>query len=128
MLSIPKGSPSYTLDNPDTVSVCPPSFAESQFEVVLRRQRTRHRKNGGFKIHVSPSCFSILSNDFELTAWGTVSYVTLSDEDLRKGARAVKEHEERPIFGPWMASAVAANEVFGSVFYAFPPVAAAAGV
>ena len=112
----------------DTVSVYPPSFAESQFEVILRRQRTRHRTNGGLKLTASPSRFLTLSNDFEFAGWGNVSYIELSDEDLRKGEETIKRDKEGPILGPWMASAVEANEVFGSVFYAFPPVAAAAGV
>lgn len=40
----------------------------------------------------------------------------------------MKEDKEGPVLGPWIASAVAANEVFGSVFYAFPPVVAVAGI
>lgn len=57
-----------------------------------------------------------------------MSYIELSDADIMKGEEVIKREKDAPIFGPWIASAVAANEVFGSVFYAFPPVVAVAGV
>ena len=109
-------------------SVLLPSFAESQFDVILRRQRPRLKENGGLKMTASPSRFHTLSNDFEFAGWGSVSYLELTEDDIRKGEETGKQDKSVPILGPWMASAVAANEVFGSVFYAFPPVIASAGI
>lgn len=117
-----------TVTSPNPAPVYPPSFSESQSDANPHRLRTRQRTKGGLKLTTSPSRFLILSNDFEFAGWGSVFYVEFSDEDLRKGEEVVKQDREGPVFGPWMASAVAANEVFGSVFYAFPPVVAAAGV
>ncbi|KAL5497753.1 hypothetical protein ACEPAH_2684 [Sanghuangporus vaninii] len=105
-----------------------PSFAESQFDFILRRQRSRHKENGGLKLTASFSRFNTLSNDFEFARWGSVSYLEFTEDDVRKGEETIKQDKSGPVLGPWMASAVAANEVFGSVFYAFPPVIASAGV
>lgn len=80
------------------------------------------------KSSTSPSRFNTLSNDFEFAGWGSVSYIELRNADISKGEEVIRRGKDTPIFGPWIASAVAANEVFGSVFYAFPPVAAVAGV
>ncbi|KAI5116511.1 hypothetical protein M0805_001866 [Coniferiporia weirii] len=99
----------------------------AQFDIILRRQRARPQQNGGLKFSASPSRFQLLSNDFEFSGWGSVSYLLLSSDDLQKGEITVKQDKGGPVLGPWTASAVAANEVFGSVFYAFPPVIAVAG-
>ena len=112
--------------NPD--SDHPPSFAESQFDVIRRRQRTRYTQSGGLKVTASPSRFLNLPDDHEFAGWGTVSYLELTDEDIQRGEAVLKADNDSPIFGPWTASAVAANEIFGSVFYAFAPVVAVAGV
>lgn len=106
----------------------PPSFAESQFDIILRRQHTRNTASGGLKLSSAPSRFLNLSDAFEFAGWGTVSYLELSAENLQHGELSVLEDVHRPILGVWMASAVAANEVLGGVFYALPPVVAVAGV
>ena len=104
-----------------------PTFTGSHVDAILRRQTLRQRL-GELKSSKSPSRFSVLSNDFEFAGWGSVSYLDLRPSDIQKGEDVVGSEKDSPIFGPWMASSVAANEVFGSVFYAFPPVVAAAGV
>lgn len=112
----------------DVSSLHPPSFSESQFDVILRRQRPRHRHAGGLKLTSSPSRFLSLSNEFEFAGWGSVSYIELSNDDLQRGETRIQEDNDEPILGSWMASAVAANDLFGGVFYAFPPLVAIAGI
>ncbi|TDL27804.1 hypothetical protein BD410DRAFT_893978 [Rickenella mellea] len=106
----------------------PPSFAESQFDVILRRQRARRVNSGALKFTDSPSRFLNLSNDFEFAGWGTVTYTELSADDLRGGELTIQNDHGHPILGEWMASAVAANDVLGSVFYALPTLVSVAGV
>lgn len=109
-------------------SIRPPSFAESQFDVILRRQRARTRHDGGLKLTASPSRFHNLSNAFEFAGWGTVSYLELPPEEYRQAESTAMKDNDRPLMGPWMASSVAANDIFGGVFYAFPPIVASAGI
>ncbi|KAH8112836.1 amino acid permease-domain-containing protein [Phellopilus nigrolimitatus] len=116
--------PQIELTTPVKYPIQPPSFGKSQYDTILRRQRT----NSPLKSTNSPSRFQSLSGDFEFAGWGIVSYLELSPTDIQRGEEAVKQDKKGPVLGPWEASAVAANEVFGSVFYAFPPVVAASGV
>ena len=74
------------------------------------------------------SRFHNLSNDFEFAGWGSISYLRLSPDQINEGGKDVEDEKCNPLLGPWMASAVAANEVFGSVFYAFPAVVLVSGV
>ncbi len=112
----------------DITSIHPPSFAESQFDVILRRQRVRFRKHNGLKVTTTPSRFVHICDHSEFAGWGSVSYLDLTPEDISSGEAICKADTEAPIIGPWTASAVAANDVCGSVFYAFPAVVAVAGV
>ena len=102
----------------------PPSFASSQFDIILRRQRQRQ----GLKLTNVPSRFLNLSHDFEFAGWGSVSRVKLSPEDYFKGEATVKSAREGRILGQWTASALAANDILGGVFYTLPAVFAVAGV
>lgn len=112
----------------DTSSTHPPSFSESQFDVILRRQRVRNRKHNGLKVTATPSRFVHACDHFEFAGWGSVSYLDLTPEDISLGEAKCKTEAEAPVVGPWTASAVAANDVCGSVFYAFPAVVAVAGI
>ncbi|KLO06622.1 hypothetical protein SCHPADRAFT_923138 [Schizopora paradoxa] len=112
----------------DASSIHPPSFSESQFDVILRRQRPRSRKHNGLKVTATPSRFVHACDHFEFAGWGSVSYLDLTPEDISFGEAKCKIVAEAPTVGPWTASAVAANDVCGSVFYAFPAVVAVAGV
>ncbi len=99
----------------------PPSFAQSQFDVILRRQVCRQTHSGALKLNAAPSRFLNLSNKFEFAGWGNVSYLELSPQDLQTGDNLICKERDGPVLGEWMASAVAANDVLGSVFYALPP-------
>lgn len=96
--------------------------------VILRRQHSRSQPFGGIKLTTSPSRFHNLSNDFEFAGWGSVSHLQLREDQIMDGEVSVQSEKHVPPLGAWMASAVAANEVFGSVFYAFPAVVLVAGV
>jgi hypothetical protein len=111
---------------PDTTldSDCPPSFESSQFAVVYRRQR----KPSNLKIMHTPSRFIHLSNAFEFAGWGEVKRVVLSEEDMAVGDSTMESFTQQRILGQFTASALAGNDVLGSVFYAFPAVVAQGGV
>src|SRR5882672_4193393 len=61
----------------------PPSFVESQFYVILRRQRYRLNHKNALKFTNRPSRFHTLSNDFEFAGWGSVQYLELSEDNIR---------------------------------------------
>ncbi|KZT26173.1 hypothetical protein NEOLEDRAFT_1177956 [Neolentinus lepideus HHB14362 ss-1] len=108
--------------------VNPPSFADSQFDIVLRRQRVRPREGGGVKPTAIPSRFLNLSNEFEFSGWGTVSTVFLTREDLLHGEETLQHRRRGKILGQFTASALSGNDVFGSVFYVLPAIVAVSGV
>jgi hypothetical protein len=109
---------------PNFTNDLPPSFASSQFDVILRRQRHRD----GPKLSNIPSRFLNLSNDFEFAGWGSVYRIQLSHDDYASGEAAVKAVKEAKVLGKWTASAVAGNDILGGVFYALPAVVAVSGV
>ncbi|KAE9408697.1 AAAP amino acid permease [Gymnopus androsaceus JB14] len=106
----------------------PPSFDESQYDIILRRQRVRPPTGPSLKSTTVPSRFLNLSNDFEFAGWGTYSKIQLEDADYVAGEARVKERNEIKILGQFTASALAGNAVLGSVFYAIPAVVAVASV
>ncbi|RDB17279.1 hypothetical protein Hypma_001728 [Hypsizygus marmoreus] len=106
----------------------PPSFAESQFDIVLRRQRLRPKEGGGIKLTALPSRFLNLTNDFEFAGWGSFMNVTLSKDDHQVGEQRLQELRRQQILGQFTASALAGNAVLGSVFYALPAVVAVSSI
>ncbi|KAF8606430.1 hypothetical protein BDV93DRAFT_594682 [Ceratobasidium sp. AG-I] len=102
----------------------PPSFAQSEFETIIRRQRnnTPH----GLKVVSAPSRFPHLDNDWEFSGWGSVSYSQITSEQLHEAEKRVSQTEVQ--MGQFRASSISGNGVVGSVFYAFPAVAAAASI
>jgi hypothetical protein len=95
----------------------------------LRRQSTLDPSwDSGIKVTATPSRYHNLSNDFEFAGWGTIKRLEPTKEQIRIGDGIVQADRSTSLPGPWVASAVAANEVFGSVFYAFPAVVIVAGV
>jgi hypothetical protein len=97
--------------------------------VVLRHQSSSDPSwNSDIKLTTSPSRYHNLSNDFEFARWGTIKRLEPTKEQIRIGDEIVQADRSTSLPGPWVASAVAANEVFGSVFYAFPAVVIVAGV
>ncbi|GLB39740.1 putative amino acid permease [Lyophyllum shimeji] len=106
----------------------PPSFRDSQFDVILRRQRMRPTEGGGLKLTALPSRFLNLPNDFEFAGWGSVSRITLDKEDQKAGEERLSEIRGQSVLGQFTASALAGNAVLGSVFYALPAVVAVSSV
>ncbi|EKM78341.1 hypothetical protein AGABI1DRAFT_75891 [Agaricus bisporus var. burnettii JB137-S8] len=107
---------------PDTGA--PPSFESSQFAVIYRRQR----KTNSLKITRTPSRFIHLPHAFEFAGWGEVRRVVLSEEDVAVGQSSLESLKRRRVLGQFTASALAGNDVLGSVFYAFPAVVEQGGV
>lgn len=107
----------------------PPSFSNSQFATILRRQRLRPPDNSGIKNYPTfPSRFIHLTNSFEFAGWGSVTRLKLSDEDYRVGKARIEASKASKLLGQFTASAVVGNAILGGVFYTIPAVAAAAGV
>lgn len=107
----------------------PPTFRDSQFGIILRRQRYRPPDNSGLKSHTGiPSRFINLSNAFEFAGWGSISHLKLTHADREAGERAIAKRKSEKVLGQFTAAALAGNAVLGSVFYAFPAVIIVAGV
>lgn len=104
----------------------PPTFGESQYDVILRRQRVR--PVGGLKVPAIPSRFLNLSSDFEFAGWGSISNIKLSADDGIFGEEVVSRAKREKVLGQFTASALAGNAVLGSVFYALPAVVVVSGV
>ncbi|KAG6917339.1 hypothetical protein DXG01_002910 [Tephrocybe rancida] len=105
----------------------PPSFRDSQFDVILRRQRLRP-KEGGKKLTALPSRFLHLPNEFEFAGWGSLTRMTLTENDQKAGEDRLQGIRRRRVLGQFTASALAGNAVLGSVFYALPAVVAVSTV
>jgi hypothetical protein len=106
---------------------CPPSFTQSQFDIVLRRQRVRP-PDGGLKISYLPSRFLNLPNQFEFAGWGSVTRLKLEAQDHARGEEALKASRNDKVMGQFMASALAGNDILGGVFYTIPATFAVASV
>ncbi|KAH0831219.1 amino acid permease-domain-containing protein [Lanmaoa asiatica] len=111
---------------PTVQSVIVNTSDEVQFDIVLRRQRTR--TSGKPKFKAVPSRFLNLSDDFEFAGWGSIFRIALSRDDLSHGHNALLELRNQRVLGQFAASALAANDILGGVFYTIPSVFAIAGV
>ncbi|OJA13239.1 hypothetical protein AZE42_12534 [Rhizopogon vesiculosus] len=107
-------------------SLYPPSFHQSQYDIVLRRQRAH--QEGKPKFTGVPSRFLNLTNDFEFAGWGSISRLKLAPEDISQGELKHNSFREQQVLGQFTASALAANDILGGVFYTLPSVVAVAGV
>ncbi|KAB5594854.1 Transcription-associated protein 1 [Ceratobasidium theobromae] len=112
-------------------SQAPPSFAQSEFETIIRRQRNNNPH--GLKMVSAPSRFPHLDNDWEFritllaySGWGSLSYEELAQEKLIEANHRIIEPEIQ--MGQFRSSSISGNGVVGSVFYAFPAVAAVASI
>ncbi|KAG8746440.1 hypothetical protein FRC11_012703, partial [Ceratobasidium sp. 423] len=101
----------------------PPTFAQSEFETIIRRQRVGGPN--GYKFIPTPR-FPRVGNEWEFSGWGKVSYTEINDEQLKEAHQRIIEPETE--MGQFRASSISGNGVVGSVFYAFPAVAAAASI
>lgn len=104
----------------------PPTFQESQFDVILRRQR--RRGTGDLKLTTVPSRFLNLSNAFEFSGWGSTVKTKLDPAAEEAGQERVQRLKDQKILGQFTASALAGNAVLGSVFYALPAVVGVASI
>jgi hypothetical protein len=109
-------------------SMDPPSFRESQFDIILRRQRLRPKDGGGLKLPGVPSRFLNLSSDFEFAGWGSFSKLKLNTEDHRAGEDRLQAIRSEKILGQFTASALVGNAVLGGVFYTLPAVVVVSNV
>ncbi|KAJ3877659.1 AAAP amino acid permease [Lentinula edodes] len=114
--------------HPPLASPNPPSFDESQFDVILRRQRVRPPLGPSRKSTTIPSRFLNLSNEFEFAGWGSFINLRLEASDYEAGEARIKMNDGMKILGQFTASALAGNAVLGSVFYALPAVVGVASV
>lgn len=103
-----------------------PQSNHSHFDIVLRRQHSR--KEGKPKFTAVPSRFLNLTNDFEFAGWGSISHLTLTHQDICHGEAELNVFREEQVLGQFTASALAANDILGGVFYTLPSVVAVAGV
>ncbi|KAH9970461.1 amino acid permease-domain-containing protein [Russula compacta] len=103
----------------------PPSFAQSEFYTIVRRQR-RERGGDSLKMKVSHSRVPQLNTEWEFSGWGSMRYLDISLEDQRDAEQRLSAPRE--VLGHLSAMSVSGNDVSGSVFYAFPLVFAAAGI
>ncbi|KAJ7057410.1 hypothetical protein C8F01DRAFT_1372095 [Mycena amicta] len=107
----------------------PPSFTESRFDIILRRQRQRPPDGGGIKQPLVPaSRFLNLSASFEFAGWGSLTRLKLTTEEHSSGERRLQEIHRGRVLGQWLGAALPGNAVLGSVFYALPAVVAVSGV
>ncbi|KDR77023.1 hypothetical protein GALMADRAFT_425547 [Galerina marginata CBS 339.88] len=107
----------------------PPSFQDSQFAIVLRRQRLRPADNSGLKTgNAYPSRFINLTNSFEFAGWGSITSLKLDTRDHDEGNARIESLRRGHVLGQFTASALAGNAVLGSVFYALPTVVAVGGI
>ena len=107
-------------------SAGPLTSDQVQFDIILRRQRAR--TSGKPKFKAVPSRFLNLSDDFEFAGWGSIFRTTLSRDDLLHGHNAILDLRNQCVLGQFAASALAANDILGGVFYTIPSVFAISGV
>ncbi|KAK0205192.1 amino acid permease-domain-containing protein [Desarmillaria ectypa] len=106
----------------------PPSFHDSHYDVILRRQRNRPKDGGGLKYTTVPSRFLNLCGEFEFAGWGSFFQFKLDATERDAGESRVRNARDAKVLGQFTASALAGNAVLGSVFYALPAVVAVASV
>ncbi|KAJ6545319.1 hypothetical protein B0H19DRAFT_1266777 [Mycena capillaripes] len=112
-----------------TQPVDPPTFRESRFDIILRRQRTRPPHGGGLKDTLATSSrFLNLSSDFEFAGWGSFLKLKLTEEDHTVGKERLQRIRHARLLGQFTGTALPGNAVLGSVFYALPAVVAVSGV
>ncbi|KAJ7159241.1 amino acid permease-domain-containing protein [Mycena crocata] len=118
-----------TQHRPPSASADPPSFRESQFDIILRRQRTRPRDGGGLKHTLATSSrFLNLSSDFEFAGWGSFIKLKLTSTDHAVASERLQRIRSARLLGQFTGTALPGNAVLGSVFYSLPAIVAVCGV
>ncbi|KAJ7779689.1 hypothetical protein B0H16DRAFT_1499600 [Mycena metata] len=106
-----------------------PTFRESQFDIILRRQRARPRDGGDLKDTLATSSrFLNLSSDFELAGWGSFSKLKLTAEDHTVGEERPQRIRCAQLLGQFTGTALPGTAVLGGVFYTLPAVLTVCGV
>ncbi|KAI0047380.1 hypothetical protein FA95DRAFT_1559224 [Auriscalpium vulgare] len=123
---LPFPSP-MAVDLADAHSLRPPSFAQSEFQTIVRRQRRDGNDPEGLKSRrTRRRAPQVEDSQWDFAGWGTMRYLEISPEEVRNAEARIGEPQT--MLGVLAASSVAGNGLSGSVFYAFPLVAAAAGI
>ncbi|GAA5879607.1 hypothetical protein JCM3774_004283 [Rhodotorula dairenensis] len=134
-----------------------PSYAESEWIEIIRRQRARPGA-GTLKLPQNFTSSSTapspvlgsetpdggqtypplaskgppqLANEWEFSGWGSVSFLELDQAEIDAAVQRREEDKRRnghETLGAWLASGVAGVAVAGSPLYAFPSLVAVAGV
>lgn len=101
----------------------PPSFAESEFQQIQKRQKM-DKRNNLLKWSNVPSRYPNLSNAWEFAGWGSTYYMELetSDKDSYQN-----EKSKRTLIGQWRATSIAGNDLIASVLYSIGPCVLQAG-
>ncbi|KAI0062936.1 hypothetical protein BV25DRAFT_1855218 [Artomyces pyxidatus] len=109
-------------DTSDPNSITPPSFARSEFQTIVRRQRHGNDPEG-LKIRHSRPRSPHSNTEWDFAGWGSMRYLEIPLEDLQP-----RVNTPHMLLGQLAALSVAGNDMAGGVFYTFPLVAASAGV
>ncbi|KAF9453356.1 AAAP amino acid permease [Macrolepiota fuliginosa MF-IS2] len=104
----------------------PPPFESIQYDIICRRQIKP--KPNSLKSTFAPSRFIHLPDAFEFAGWGSLTRLSLTDDDSKAGGLTMSAMKKNKVLGQWTASALAGNAVLGSVFYALPAVVAVGGI
>ncbi|KAF8527404.1 amino acid permease-domain-containing protein [Hysterangium stoloniferum] len=107
-----------------SITPCPPSFEVSEFDTIIRRQRTK--RPDGLKFVNIRSRFSDLGNQWEFAGWGMMTYLGISSEELL--AADQKMNQKLDTVGQLRGTGLPGNSMTSSVFYAFPAVIAVASI
>ncbi|KAF8318372.1 hypothetical protein DL93DRAFT_2183436 [Clavulina sp. PMI_390] len=104
----------------------PPTFAQSEFETIIRRQRPI--PSHGLKMpHAHSLRTPRLDADWQFAGSGSVSYLELDDHELQTAQEKYAEPRSSEM-GVFRGTAIAGVAVWGSVFYAFPAIAVTSGI
>lgn len=123
-----------------------PSYAQSQYETVVRRQRIHNALKIPHRLYRTATVDSATSDaeeggephypprvarEFDFAGWGTMSFAEISEEEVNS-ARIAREEKRREAgegaLGAWRAAGVAGVAVAGSPLYAFPALVGVAGI
>ncbi|KAJ1305829.1 hypothetical protein OPQ81_010556 [Rhizoctonia solani] len=101
-----------------------PPFVEAEFETAARRQRTGLDQD--LKFTYIPSRFPHIGNEWEISGWGSVSYIELTANQLHEAHVRINQPERQ--MGQFRSSSLSGNGIVGSAFYTFPAMAAVASI
>ncbi|KAI0065724.1 hypothetical protein BV25DRAFT_1821391 [Artomyces pyxidatus] len=109
----------------DADSITPPSFAQSEFQTIIRRQRHGNDPEG-LKIRHSHPRSPHNSAEWDFAGWGSMRYLEIPLEELQLAEARL--NTPPTMLSHLAALSVAGNGMAGGVFYTFPLVAATAGI